>query len=69
MAPRGSTAPSVLLMKQTAFAANGWARWTDDEIAQIMAEETSDVELSKKLGRSIKSIQIKRHRTNKAPGR
>lgn len=40
--------------------------WTDEEIEMIMKKEMSDRELSEMLGRSMKSILLKRHRVKKS---
>lgn len=40
--------------------------WTDEEIELIMKREMSDRELSEMLGRSMKSIILKRHRIKKS---
>lgn len=38
--------------------------WTVSEIEEILKREVSDSELSKRLHRSVRSIQMKRHRVN-----
>lgn len=40
-------------------------KWTQEEIDEIMNREIPDMELSKKLQRSMKSIALKRCRINK----
>lgn len=42
---------------KTQNACNSRVRWTNEEIKMVMAHEISDTELSKKLGRSVASIQ------------
>lgn len=40
-------------------------KWTDEEIEMLFDNDISDRELSEKLGRSMKSIVLKRHRVRK----
>ena len=51
--------------RRTAFAINHSLRFTDDEIQMIKDHEIPDMELSKKIGRSVQAIQIKRNRLQK----
>ena len=60
MPRKGSTSPSTLRAKETTRSANGWTRWTKDEVALIMADDVDDYKLAKKLGRSVCAIQVKR---------
>lgn len=46
--------------KHAKVAINSRERYTEEEIEMILNHEISDVELSKKIGRSVKAIQIKR---------
>ena len=46
--------------KHAKCAINSRERYTEEEIEMILNHEISDVELSKKIGRSVKAIQIKR---------
>ncbi len=45
---------------KTEDAINKNMLWTQEEIEAILAHEVSDTELSAQLGRSVKSIQVKR---------
>jgi DNA-binding CsgD family transcriptional regulator len=69
MPRKGSTAPSTLLTKETAYAANHHALWAKDEIALVMAGGITDYELAKKLGRSVAAIQHKRSNVKKEKNR
>lgn len=44
---------------------NSRKKWTQYEIETILEHEKPDSELSKHLGRSVRSIQVKRSRLNK----
>ncbi len=46
---------------RTAFAENRHERWTPEEIQMVLNHDISDHELAYKLGRSVMSIQCKRH--------
>ena len=54
---------------KTSNAPNSNLKWCDWEIEMILEHSISDRELSKKLGRSVQSIQIKRCRINKLNGK
>ena len=45
---------------------NSRKKWTQYEIETILDHEKTDSELSKNLGRSVRSIQVKRSRLKKA---
>lgn len=51
---------------QTQNAKYAFKRWTPKDIKMIMDREYTDRELSKILGRSMESIQVKRAKVNKA---
>lgn len=51
--------------RQTAFAPKSDLPWTDEEIEIVLAHKSRDRDISKMLGRSVASIQIKRCRINK----
>lgn len=51
--------------RKTAYAKNSNKRWTDDEIEIVMKREMSDDIISKKIGRSVEAIQLKRCKENK----
>lgn len=42
---------------KTQHAPNHYSRWTIKELNMVEAHEISDMELSKKIGRSVSSIQ------------
>ena len=50
---------------RTAFAENGWNRWTENEIDIVMKHEIPDREISKLLGRSVTAIQLMRCKEKK----
>lgn len=54
--------------RKTAFNVNYKQRFSDEEIDMIINHEIPDSELSKKIGRSVQSIQIKRSRLRKEKG-
>ena len=54
---------------KTAFAINHRLRFTDEEIQMIKDHNIPDMELAKKIGRSVQAIQIKRSRLNHKGGR
>ncbi len=45
---------------KTANAANNGERWSSEEIEAVLAHKETDTELSKKIGRSVMAIQVKR---------
>ncbi len=47
---------------KTQDAPNKRKRWADEETELIIKHEISDTELSKLLKRSVKAIQLRRHR-------
>lgn len=47
--------------KSTAYSKNHNKRWTGNECDIVLHSELTDMELSELLGRSVGSIQIKRH--------
>ena len=47
---------------KTEDSVNKKAPWTEDEIDAVLAHSVSDMELSKKIGRSVMAIQVKRSR-------
>lgn len=50
--------------RKTQDAPNRNKRWTEEETAMIMnVRDMTDTELSRVLGRSVKSILAKRHKT------
>jgi hypothetical protein len=51
--------------RKSAWAPNRYRRWTWEEIQLILYSRLTDSKLSKKLGRSVGSIQIKRSKYNK----
>ena len=51
--------------RQTAYAKNHHQRWTNKEVEIVMAHEVPDRVISKEIGRSVASIQMKRHNENK----
>lgn len=51
--------------RKTANAKNRGKRWTAEEIEMIMLHEHTDTIISKIIGRSVESIQIKRCMENK----
>ena len=51
--------------KHSQNATNSKQGYTIEEINMIMQHEISDVELSKKIGRSVRAIQVKRAKINK----
>lgn len=54
---------------KTAFAAHHNERWTDGELAAVMAHEVTDRELAARLGRSIGAIQTMRSRLKSKRGK
>ena len=50
---------------KTKNARNRYQKWTEEETAMILAREHTDTELSKILGRSVMSIQVKRIKTKR----
>ena len=50
---------------KTSNQKNSRKKWTQFEIEAVLEHSQSDFELSKKIGRSVRSIQIKRCRLNK----
>lgn len=51
---------------KTSNRKNSKKKWTQYEVELIMEHKQSDSELSETLGRSVRSIQIKRCRINKS---
>ena len=47
------------------YSPNGWRRWTPEEIRMCLDHSISDVELSKRIGKSVRAIQVKRHNLKK----
>jgi len=47
---------------KTAKAPNRYLPWTDEETAALLAHEGTDAELSAKIGRGVRAIQVKRNR-------
>lgn len=45
---------------KTSSAPNSRKRWTDEEVQLVLRHEITDTELSKKIGRSVMAIQVKR---------
>lgn len=43
-------------------------RWTAEEEQKVLEHSIPDTELSSKIGRSVRSIQIRRSRLNKTRG-
>lgn len=66
---KGSISPSTKLANSTAFAPNGRMPWREEEIELVMADNSDDFALSKKLGRSINAIRIRRCITKKKRAR
>lgn len=54
--------------EKTAFAPKHRHRWTDAEEIMVISHRLSDSELAEKLGRSVGSIQRKRHYLKKKLG-
>lgn len=54
--------------RKSAFAPNGWTKWTEDEISAAIEHEIPDSELSKQIGRSVAAIQMVRYKYNKTKG-
>ena len=52
--------------KKTENASNKGFRWTDQDVKMILERKHSDTELSGLIGRSVKAIQIKRHKMTKS---
>ena len=50
---------------KTCYAPNHNARWSGDEILLVMQHDYCDMELSRILGRSVRSIQVMRWKQNK----
>lgn len=53
---------------KTTFAPKYHQRWTDAEVLMVISHRLSDTELAEKLGRSVGSIQRKRHNLKKKLG-
>ena len=49
---------------KTSNAANRCSKWTNEEIRLITDADLTDSELSQRLGRSVKAIQVKRCKVN-----
>lgn len=54
--------------EKTAFAPKYHHRWTEAEEIMVISHRLSDTELAEKLGRSVGSIQRKRHNLKKKLG-
>ena len=54
--------------EKTAFNRNYHRRWTEAEEIMVISHRLSDTELSENLGRSVGSIQRKRHNLKKKLG-
>ena len=53
--------------KKTANSINSNKRYTEEEIIMILRHELTDPEISKKIGRSVNSIQVMRIRYKDNP--
>lgn len=47
------------------FVTNKCRRWTEEDLKLIMDHNETDTELARKLGRSVRSIQVLRSRQKK----
>lgn len=54
--------------EKTSFAPKYHHRWTEAEEIMVISHRLSDTELAEKLGRSVGSIQRKRHNLKKKLG-
>lgn len=47
---------------KTSYAPNHGNRWSEEEINMVLRHEITDTELSGRIGRSVRAIQLVRHK-------
>ncbi len=51
--------------KHSVYRQNRYARWTKDQDSIVLDHKISDVQISKKIGKSVQAVQLRRCRLKK----